>query len=68
MGKHAMILLSITGPSEGLKIRGCQDFLLGIICPPPLFKIGLTDLPPPAPPGTTGLHYYSFLVSKFGLI
>ena len=31
------------GPSEGLKIRGCQYYLVGIICP--LVEIGLTDLP-----------------------
>ena len=49
-----------TGPSEGLKIRGCQ--LFGGHNLPPLVEIGLTDLPkiggamaPPAPPGTTGL-------------
>ena len=24
-----------TEPSEGLKIRGCQYYLMGIICPPP---------------------------------
>ena len=48
----------IPGPSEGLKIRGCQYYLVGII----LVEIGLTDLSKsggamalPAPPGTTGL-------------
>ena len=57
---------------EGLKTRGCQYYLVGIICPP-LVVIGLTDLPksggamaPPAPPGTTGLpnchtHQYVFI-------
>ena len=44
-----------TGPLEGLKIRGCQYYLVGIICPPPLIEIGLTDLPKSggvmAPPG-----------------
>ena len=48
-----------SGPSEGLKIRGCQYYLVGIICPP-----WLTDLPkfgePPAPPGTIGLVLYEF--------
>ena len=50
-----------TEPSEGLKIRGCQYYLMGIICPPPV-EIGLTDLPKsgaamatPTPPGTTPL-------------
>ena len=34
------------GPQEGLKIRGCQYYLVGIICPlPPLVEIGITDLP-----------------------
>ena len=28
------IHIPITGPSEGLKIRGCQNYLVGIICPP----------------------------------
>ena len=45
-----------SGPSEGLKIRGCQYYLVGIICPP-LVEIGLTDLPKSggamANPGTT---------------
>ena len=47
------------GPSEGLKIRGCQYYLVGIICP--LVEIGLTVLPKSggamAPPGTTSLKY-----------
>ena len=54
-------LWPITGPSEDLKIRGCQYYLVGIICLP-LVEIGLTDLPksggaiaPPVPPGTTPL-------------
>ena len=34
----------IAGPSEGLKIRGCQYHLVGKNCPP-LVEIGLTDLP-----------------------
>ena len=53
-------LLLASGPSEGLKIRGCQYYLLAWSAP--LVEIGLTDLPktkvamiPPAPPGTTGL-------------
>ena len=28
------VVRDISGPSEGLKIRGCQYNLLGIICPP----------------------------------
>ena len=48
----------ISGLSEGLKIRGCQYYLVGIICQP-LVEIGLIDLPKSgvamAPPGTTGL-------------
>ena len=35
---------SKAGPSEGLKIRGCQYYLVGIICPPWLRYVGLTDL------------------------
>ena len=31
-------------PSEGLKIRGCQYYLVGIICSP-LVEIGFIDLP-----------------------
>ena len=49
------------GPSEDLKIRGCQYHLVGISAP--LVGIGLTDLQksggvmaPPAPPGTTSLQ------------
>ena len=35
-----------TGRQKGLKIRGCQYYLVGIICPlPPLVAIELTDLP-----------------------
>ena len=47
-----------SGPSEGLKIRGSQIYLMGIIFPP-LIEMGLTDLPkslgamaPPVPPWT----------------
>ena len=58
--------IQYSGPSEGLKIRWCQYYLVGTICPPPLVEIGLTDLPksggfhamawaPLAPIGTTGL-------------
>ena len=32
---HLEVLL-LTGPSEGLKIRECQYYLMGIICPPRL--------------------------------
>ena len=36
--------LPLAGPQEGLKIWGCQYYLVGIISPP-LVEIGLTDLP-----------------------
>ena len=52
----------ISGPSQGLKIRG-GHVILGGENVPPLVEIGLTDLPKsgcamahPAHPGTTGLN------------
>jgi hypothetical protein len=38
------------GPSKGLKIQGCQYYLVGVICPP-LVEIGLTG-PSDNRPGT----------------
>ena len=37
-------LVPIAGLLEGLKILGCQYYLVGIIIPP-MVEIGLTDLP-----------------------
>ena len=31
---QAYVSMCYAGPSEGLKIRGCQYYLVGIICPP----------------------------------
>ena len=52
----------LPGPYEGLKIRGRQYCMVGIICSPSLVEIGLTDLlksggavAPPAPLGATPL-------------
>ena len=47
------------GPTEGLKIRGCQYYIFGGHNLTPLVEIGLTDLPKSGeaivPPGTTPL-------------
>ena len=47
------------GPSEGLKIRGCQYYIFGGHNLPPFVERGLTNVPKSggamAPPGTTGL-------------
>ena len=55
--------------SEGLNIRGCQYYLIGVIRPHPLVEIELTELPKsgdamvaPAPPGTISLNLF-FIIS-----
>ena len=53
--------LVLSGPSEGLKIWGCQYYLVGKICPLGWDKINWSakiwgeGMAPPTPPGTTDL-------------
>ena len=41
---NVVSVVVLTGPSQGLKIRGGTYYWVGIICPT-LVEIGLTDLP-----------------------
>ena len=57
------VVVHITGPLEGLNYGGTSSNVVGMICPPPLVEIGLTDLlksggimTPLAPQAPTGLH------------
>ena len=40
------LINSNTGPSQNQKIRGARSNVVGIMCPPLLVEIGLTDIVP----------------------